>query len=406
MKIMNKSILILIALIITVSCAKEEMMKADPEFIVSFQRDGMTNAFVGTPFYIIPTGSGEFLTVFDGSPGRVWGEAGAKGLDLNKSDSMAINYGSAGKYNLALVATSTGDFGKEISRKSKSLEIIALDDRNTFTAFNIDGVAGEFTPNDEIKFSVPDVVTDFHFIAEFGLKSEQAKAFVGDVEQVSGVTVNDFSNPVVYSIKPSTGAEKLYTVKFSTFPASSEKKITKFVLGVGGNNEIGQIDEENKIINLIANYATNLAAVRLKLESSYGSKIYLSNVLYSDRKNYNLTSTGIKKIKVVAQNSSEVEYTINATADNPVSKFTFMGLVPSPLGIIDVGAKTITVDVLKGTEITKLIAVWEGSVGKVTIGSTTQVNGVTINDFTTPKQYTFYKGSTAGDKYTVTVKEK
>jgi hypothetical protein len=406
MKTMNKSILILVAMIIGVSCAKEGMMKVDPGFVLSFQRDGMTNAYAGTPFYVIPTGSGEFLTLFDGTPGRVWGETGAKGLDFNKADSVAINYSLAGTYQLSMVATSAGDYGKDLVRQAKTVEVKVVDDRNTFSGFSINGVAGEFTPDGEIKFSVPDVVTDFHFIAEFGFKSDLAKAFVNGVEQVSGVTVNDFSIPVVYTVRAATGAERNYTVKFSTFPASSEKKILKFSLGVGGNDEVGGIDEENKVITLVANYATNLAAVRIKLESSYASKVYFGTTIYSDRKNYNLTSSGIRKVKVVAQNNSEVEYNLNTSTDNPVKKFTFAGLVPAPAGIIDIAAKTITVDVLKGTEITKLIALWEGSVGKVTIGTTTQVNGVTVNDFTSPKQYTFYKGTTPGDKYTVTVKEK
>jgi hypothetical protein len=81
-------------------------------------------------------------------------------------------------------------------------------------------------------------------------------------------------------------------------------------------------------------------------------------------------------------------------------------LVPAPQGVIDVVAKTITIDVLKGTDITKLVAKWEGSTGKVTVGTVNQVNGVTANDFSKPITYTFYKGSTAGDKYTVTVNVK
>jgi trimeric autotransporter adhesin len=406
MKIIYKAFLILITLISISSCVKEEMVKVDPGFILSFQRDGRTDAFAGNPFYVIPTGSGEFLTLFSGAPGHVWGEAGSKGVDFNKADSLSVQYNAAGKYNLSLVSTSSGNYGKEISRQVKTVEINTVDDRNSFTVFNINGVDGVFSKENDISFSVPDIVTDFHFIALFGLQSDLSKVYVNGIEQTSGVTANDFSQPVVYTVISAHGSENHYTVKFTTFPASSDKEITRFVLGIGGNSEIGEIDEPNKTINLTANYATNLAAVRLILESSYASKIYLNNVLYSDRKNYNLTAAGLKAVKVIAQDNSEVIYTINAIADNPVSSFTFAGLVPAPIGIIDVAAKTISVDVLKGTDITKLAAIWIGSVGKVTIGVTVQTNGVTLNDFSTPKTYTFYKGSTAGDKYVVTVKVK
>jgi hypothetical protein len=406
MKIKYLPIATLITLLIFTSCVKEKMILTDPGFVLSFQRDGKTEALAGSTFYVIPTGSGEFLTLFSGTAGHVWGEPGAKGVDLNKADSIGVTYPAAGKYNLSLVSTSAGDFGKEVSREVKSLEITAVDDRNSFTVFNVNGVDGVISAANGISFSVPDIVTDFKFIAIFGLQSDLAKVFVNGVEQVSGVTENDFARPVIYTVKSAQGTEKQYTVKFSTFPASDEKKLTKFALGVGGNGEIGEVDEAGKAINIKANYGTNLAAVRLILESSYASKIYLSNLLYSDRKNYNLSANGLKTVKVVAQNNSEAEYTIKILAENPVSSFTFSGLVPAPEGIINVTAKTISIDVLKGTDITKLAALWTGSVGKVTIGNTVQNNGVSVNDFTAPVTYTFYKGTTAGDKYKVTVNVK
>lgn len=406
MKTIFKYLAILITFLISFSCTEEEMIPANPDFELSLQREGKAEAEAGTPFYIIPTGSGEFLTLFDGTDGHVWGEPGASGVDFNKADSVALNYSTAGKYNLTLVSSSTGNFGEDFSRQFKTIELHVVDKRNSFTVFNINGVDGEITKDNEILFSVPDIVTDYNFVPVFGLQSDLSKVFVNGLEQTSMVTSNDFSQPVTYVVKAAQGNEKQYTVKFSTFPASDEKQITKFVLGIGGNNEDGVIDEANKTITLTANYATNLAAVRLILASSYGSKVFLSNTLYSDRKNYNLTSAGVTKIKVVAQNNTEVEYSIVVRLDNPVSAFTFEGLVPAPAGVIDVAAKTITIDVLKGTDITKLIAKWTGSVGKVTIGTATQVSGVTPNNFSKPVAYTFYKGSTAGDKYTVTVNVK
>jgi hypothetical protein len=407
MKLSYKSIAIVITLIISVSCAKEEMIKVDPGFTLSFQRDGKTDALAGSSFYVIPTGSGEFLTLFDGTTSHVWGEPGAKGTDFNKADSIGVQYSAAGKYMLSLVSTSAGDFGKEVSRKVKTVEVNVVDERNAITQFNINGVDGLISSNNEISFSVPDIVTDFHFKAIFVLQSPLAKAYVNGVEQTSD-TINDFSQPVIYTVKSAQGNEIQYTVKFTTFPASSEKQITKFSFGVGGNGEIGIIDETSKTISLIANYATNLKLVRLVFTSSYASKMFLGTPLaaYSDRKNYDLSATGIKTVMLVAQDNSEVLYTLNITTDNAVNSFTFAGLVPAPVGVIDAAAKTIKVDVLNGTDIANLAALWTGSVGKVTIGSVVQTNGVTLNNFSAPVAYTFYKGSTAGDKYTVTVNVK
>ena len=404
MKTMYKSILIMFTLIMATSCVKEEMIKPDPSFILTFQRDGQADALAGQAFYIIPTGSGEFFTLYNGTKGHIWGEQGAKGVDFNKADSLLVQYSVAGIYPLTLVTSSTGNFAQDYTVKTKTVDINVVDQRNSFKVFNINGVDGNFAPNNEILFSVPDVVTDFNFIAVFRLDSDTARAYVNGVEQVSKETVNDFSKPVVYTIKSAQGNEQQYTVKYSTFPASGEKALTKFTLGVGGNGEVGVIDEDTKTIDLTTNYSTNLGAVRLVLASSYASSIYLNNALYSDRKNYNLNTT--KSIKVVAQNTTEVTYNINVVTDNPVSAFTFAGLVPEPVGVIDANAKTITVDVLKGTDLTKLISKWTGSTGKVTIGSVAQSNGITPNNFSKPLTYTFYKGSTAGDKYVVTVNVK
>jgi hypothetical protein len=404
MKIMYKSILMLIMLIIASSCVKEEMIKPDPSFILTFQRDGQADALAGQAFYIIPTGSGEFFTLYNGTKGHVWGEQGAKGVDFNKADSLLVQYSVAGVYPLTLVTSSSGNFGKEYTVNTKTVDVNVVDQRNSFKVFNINGVDGNFAPNNEILFTVPDVVTDFNFIAVFRMDSDSAKAYVNGILQVSKETVNDFSKPVIYTVKSAQGNEQQYTVKYSTFPSSGEKALTKFALGVGGNGEIGVIDEDTKTINITTNYGSNLGAVRLVLASSYASSIYLNNALYSERKNYNLNTT--KTIKVVAQNLTEVTYNINVVVDNPVSAFTFAGLVPEPAGVIDVKAKTITVDVLKGTDLTKLVSKWTGSAGKVTIGSVAQTNGVTPNNFSKPITYTFYKGSTAGDKYVVTVNVK
>ncbi|HET6559289.1 MAG TPA: hypothetical protein VFG54_18340 [Prolixibacteraceae bacterium] len=406
MKAIYKNFVILITCLVCFSCTEEEMISPNPDFKLSFQQAGNTNAEAGTAFYIIPTGSGEFITLYDGTTGHVWGESGAKGIDFNKADSVAVSYLAAGKYKLTLVASSTGNFGDEFSRSVKTVEVNVVDKRNSFTVFNINGIDGAITKDNEILFSVPSSVVNFNFVPVYGLQSDLSKVYVNGVEQISDTTSNDFSQPVVYTVKAAEGNEKTYTVKISTFPASSEKILSKLNFGIGGNGEAGVIDEENKTITITSNYATNLSAVRLIVASSYGSKVLVGTGAYSDRKNYNLGPTGIKTVKVVAQDNSEVEYKLNVVLDNPVSAFTFEGLVPAPAGIIDPVAKTITVDVLKGTDITQLVAKWAGSVGKVTIGTVNQVNGVTANDFSKPIAYTFYKGSTAGDKYTITVNVK
>lgn len=402
---MYKTFSILIALTFFASCVTEEMIKVDPDFVLSFQRDGKSDALAGSTFYVINTGSGEFLTLFDGTAGHVWGEAGASGSPFDKADSLGVTYSSAGKYNLSIVSTSTSDFGNEVSRLSKTVEVNVVDERNSFSDFYINGVKGVFTPENEILFTFLDIVTDFNFKPVFVTNSEEAIVSVNGVIQYSDSTINDFKQPVVYTVKSSQGGEKNYTVKYTIVPSSDEKKITKFALKKNGNGENGVIDEESKTITVDANYGTNLTTkIFLLVESSFASVVTINNTKYTDRVGYDLKA--LQTIKVTAQNKTEANYSFILNAQEPVLQFTFIGLVPAPVGVIDNVAKTISVDVLKGTDITKLVAKWIGSVGTVQIGSDIQANGTTVNDFTTSKTYTFFKGSVAGDAYTVTVNVK
>ncbi len=418
MKIIYKIVTAFIIVFFLGACVTEEPIKVDPNFVLSFQRDGENNALVGTNFYVLPTGSGEFLTLYDGSAGHVWGEAGATGTFFDDVDSLAVNYASAGIYKLTLVATSAKDFGIKSDRVVKSIEIIAVDERNLFTNFYITDVSGKtlYTGNivnDSILFSVPDVTTDFNFKPTYVLNSPSAKVFVGVDEQVSGETQNDFSKPVIYTVKSAQGTLRNYVVKFSTFLASNEKAITKFQFApynadIGykySNGEVGVIDEANKIINISVNYGTSTKA-KLIVESSALSTIMINNAVYSSNTNYTLGS--LSALKVIAQDKSETNYTITMTDQDPVSSFTFSGLIPAPVGKIDKVNKTISIDVLNGTDITKLVAKWNGTVGKVKVGTTEQSNGVTANNFTSPLTYAFYKGtnSTPTDSYTVTVNVK
>ncbi len=404
MKIIFKAILVVVVLVFFTDCAKEPMIKVNPDYTLSFQRDGKADASAGVTFYVIPSGTGEFLTLFNGTPGHVYGEVGAKGKDFDKADSLAVTYGDAGKYKMTILSSSSGSFGKDFSTEAKTLEVNVIDERNSITGFFIKDVAGKITKDNEILFTIPDITTDFNFKPIFITASSLSTVVVNGVAQESGVTQNDFAQPVVYSVKSATGAEKQYTVKFSTYPSSTEKKIIKFALGYLGNGEIGVIDETNKTINITANYGTDFSKVRLVIEYSFASKVLINgNTDYSDRTAYNL-ATVVKTIKVIAEDKSEVVYTLKTVSEkDPVLSFTFAGQVPEQAGVINTVTKSISLDVLKGTDVTKLAAKWTGSKGKVTIGSVIQTNGVTVNNFTSPLTYTFYKGSTSGDKYVVTV---
>ena len=393
------------------SCKSDISVPVNPDFQISFLRDGQPNALAGNNYYVINKGSGEFVTLFDGKPGSVWGEPNASGINFDSADSLRINYDIVGKYKVTVVSTSTGDFGKDSIRRAKTIEIEVVDQRNQFSDFSLkingNKVAGKISDDNKIQFAIPDNTIDFNYVASFTVNSALAKVAINGVPQVSGVTSNNFKNSVQYTVTSAQGNVTNYTVVFTTFPPSTEKKLTKFQLTpftTGSNGEIAIIDETNKIINLALNYASSPKGPKLIIESSPFSSVLINGFPYSDSKNYTLNT--ITSVIVVAQDGSSTTYTMNLTLQTPVLTFSFSGLIPSPVGVIDNDAKTITVNVLRGTDVTKLVALWTGSLDQVQIGTVVQSNGKTINDFTNPLTYTFYKGTLAGDSYIVTVNVK
>jgi len=423
MKIIYKSIVLLISVFFVFSCVEEPFTEGNPNFILSFQRDGRTSAQAGVTFYAIPTGSGEFLTLYDGTAGHVWGEAGAKGIDFNKSDSLGITYDSIGHHSVSLVATSIGKYGNKIVKLAKTVQVTVVDERNSITHFYANGMEGMITNDNQILFSFPDITTNFTYkpIFKLGSNSTACNVTVNGVLQASGVTVQTFTPtvPIIYIVKSPEGLEKVYSVKVSTYHSSTECKLFKFNLASGqlsnGFGEVGVIDEANKTINLIANYASYLSSVKLVVGNSYASVAKIINSTYSATKGYALSNS--TTVKITAEDLKTISvYSIKIITQDPVTDFTFDGFVPAPVRVIDVPSKTITIDLARGTDVSKLKAIWKGSLGTVstkygTIDSV-QTSGVTVNDFTTPRKYIFYKGNgstsditklVSGDEYTVYV---
>jgi sulfatase-modifying factor enzyme 1 len=76
---------------------------------------------------------------------------------------------------------------------------------------------------------------------------------------------------------------------------------------------------------------------------------------------------------------------------------------PAVVGVIDDSAKTISVTVPSGTDITALVATFTTTGTSVAVGSTPQVSGTTANNFTSAVVYTVTAEDNSTVDYTVTV---
>jgi hypothetical protein len=85
-------------------------------------------------------------------------------------------------------------------------------------------------------------------------------------------------------------------------------------------------------------------------------------------------------------------------------EITAFSIVNPPAGgIIDAVAKTILVQVPKGTDLSALVATFTTTGAKVSVGSVEQTSGVTVNNFTGPVAYTVTAEDNSTANYTVTV---
>lgn len=412
--------IVLIFSVIFSSCVDEKMITPSASFRLSNQTGLATEytCYVGETFYVVKKGDGEFLTLFDGMSGKVWGESGSLGVQFQLNDSLPVTYTTAGEYNLTVVASSSAKFGEDLIQDNKTVKIKVIDRRNAFTGFSLFISNTEYKAvidnNKNVTISIPDVYKDSIKATKplFFTSSTAAEVLVNNQKQISGINVLDLSGTVVYKVLAPNGNYLEYNVKVDFYSSSSEKRILQFKLtkgGTYGNGEEGVIDEVNKTITINLNYGTPADRVKVELISSVSST-YWYNGTYEFGTYTNLSTKGanpLTTIKVKAQDMSETSYSVIVTSEAAFNTFTFKGFNPAPISIIDNIAKTITVKVLKGTDVTKLVAEWNGTVGKVRVGNgtTNQVNGTTVNDFSTPKQYKLYKGtsSTVSDTYTVTV---
>jgi len=418
MKLIYNFIFLLIFSITIPSCVTDNLIEVNPDFMLSFQRTNVNRAYVGTNFYVIRKGTGQFFTLYDGSPGHVWGEQDATGVFFNNADSLPVNYSQPGKYQLTVVASSAENFGSKLLRQIKTVEINTIDDRNSIVEFYFADNTGKILytgkiVEDSINVPVPNILTNLNFYPIFVLSSNLAKVYVNDIVQSSGANINSFAQDLDYKVVADDGNSKIYHVKAKKYQASSDKNITKFSLGaynaaIAYKNSFGEtaaIDVNDSTLSLSLNYGTLRTSVQLIIESSFGSSIFIDGLAYNpSKKNYNLNT--ITQITVVAQNGTQKNYSLNLADQNPFQTFTFAGLVPSPIGIIDNTAHTITLNVLNGTNLKNLAALWTGTSGKVMVGSIIQTNGSTTNDFSSPVSFSLYKGTTLSSTYQIIVNVK
>ena len=276
------------------------------------------------------------------------------------------------------------------------------------SAAEVDGVIDESGKTISVQVNgnaLPNLIATFSISA--GAKLEVAGAL-----QESGVTVNDFSNPVTYRVTAEDGSTEDYTV--SVTPKSAGKSITSFSFTQALNPNLsttqvdGVIDETGKTITLKVdgNALPNLIAT---FSISAGAKLEVAGTLQESGVTTNDFSSPVT-YRVTAEDGSTEDYVVSVqSASKSITSFSFTQALNPNLstsqvnGVIDEPGKTITLQVI-GNALPNLIATFSISAGaKLEVAGTLQESGVTSNDFSNPVTYRVTAEDGSTEDYTVSV---
>lgn len=266
----------------------------------------------------------------------------------------------------------------------------AQDDARDITSFSINGNQGKIEGSN-IHVTLPYGTSLSNLRAEFTTTGDAV--YVKNEEQISGVTSNDFTNPVYYRVVAQNGEIKRYLVNVQV-AVNSAKQITNFSIDgtegiiIGTSITLKLPYKTPSLNDLVAKFTTNGIKVEV------GGRVQLSGITPN---NFDIP---VRYVVTAEDNSFEV-YTVTVsramTADKDFLSFSINGVD----GVI--GYDSISLELPIGTDLSRLTADFIISGVNVFIGNVQneQISGETFNDFTAPLFYTVVAGDGSIKAYRV-----
>ncbi|MHA2403610.1 MAG: T9SS type A sorting domain-containing protein, partial [Candidatus Kariarchaeaceae archaeon] len=227
-------------------------------------------------------------------------------------------------------------------------------------------------------------------IASFTL-SPQASASIEGIDQISGITVNDFSSPVIYIVTAGNNTLKEWRVTVTEAPNSENDFLTYSLPGQYGATIIDTVNHSieielhytNELDNLIATFTLPPQAV-----SEVDGLIQESGITPND-------FSDVVTYTVIAGDQSKADWNVlvSVLPNNETDILTFSFDEQAGPALIDPENHTINIEVEYGIALSDLVAIFTLSpYANAYIGSDRQESGVTINDFSNPVIYTILAG--------------
>jgi Concanavalin A-like lectin/glucanases superfamily len=316
------------------------------------------------------------------------------GDTIQKTGETANNYSSPVVYS---VYNSLGE------KKDYTVTVtIAPSTDKKITSFAINGFDGVIDESaGTINVTLPPRTNAESLIAYFSAVAKSVA--IGSVNQVTGVTQNNFKSALVYKATAEDSSVKEYTVQVTVLPAPWNE-ITEFAFLKTKNPALPS--DVTGIINgadiqltlpfglspadLVADYTTEAQSVSVNQQAQQ------SGVTHND-------FTSPLTYRSTAEDGSVRDYTVTVTVAKNSAKELVTFSIDNDIGIIDQNAKTVTLTVAANKVVTDKKAVFTATGASVKIGDVVQDSNITVNNFTAPIVYTVYAEDGTSVQYTVTV---
>jgi hypothetical protein len=236
-----------------------------------------------------------------------------------------------------------------------------------------------------------------------------ASVAVGATAQASGITPNNFTAPVAYTVTAADNSTQIFTVTVTVAPAP--KDITAFSFLAVNNATVLLADVTATItgtaITATLPFGTSRTALVASFTTTGGTVTVGAVTQVSGLTSNNFTAPVIYRVTGADGLTQDFTVTVNVALSpaKDITAYSFAAQAPS-LGVTSTGTITgtaIAVAVPPGTNVTNLVATFSRTGTSVTVGGVLQTSAATPNDFTNPVIYTVTAADGSTQDFTVTV---
>ena len=221
--------------------------------------------------------------------------------------------------------------------------------------------------------------------------SDGATAKVGPVTQVSGITENDFTSIVTYSVTAEDGTTKQNWTVTVSIAANDETRFLSFSFGIPPQTGSATISAVMHTINVRVESGTDVTSLAPTFTLSNGASAKVNGATQSSGVTANNYTNAVTYTITAEDGTTTQEWVVTVTKVSELSNetevvtYSFGAPPQTSSSVINSTLHTVDIEVEYGTDITNLIATFlisEEAIAKVE--STIQLSGTSANDFSGP----------------------